>query len=309
MLRYKIFILLSVLVFINNILFSQNTNLQSTNQQNTNLQSINADAATGDPDAIFNNGLKELQKGNISEAIGLLEKLLSYNTRNPDYYIYLGYLYYKQGNYDEAVNVLNKSLEYDDMLLVPHILLGEIYYQLNNILEARNQFEEVININSSIKRAHIRLYELYKYNNTAKANEHYLKIFHLPVTKLEKFLPGIEKIGSIPLAFKKDVLILKDAAINKKIRSVKLPDEILKEKDLSVKSNNEQIIISVDNKVKKNNFNLKFLLNPFKNFNKEKFYIKAVEFIFISIFLFICSIFQRRKVKKLERVVLNQYRR
>ncbi len=307
MLRYKIFILLSVLVFINNILFSQNTNLQSTNQQNTNLQSINAAAAKGDPDIIFNNGLKELQKGNISEAIGLLEKLLSYNTSNPDYYIYLGYLYYKQGNYDEAVDILNKSLDYDDKLLVPHILLGEIYYQLNNILEARNEFEEVININSSIKRAHIRLYELYKYNNTAKANEHYLKIFHLPTTKLEKFLPGIEKIGSIPLAFKKDVLILKNAAINKKIRSVELPDEILK--DASVKSNNEQIIISVNNKGKKININLKFLLNPFKNFNKEKFYIKVIEFIFISIFLFICSIFQRRKVKKLERVVLNQYRR
>ncbi len=264
MLRYKILILLSLLVFSNNILFSQDTNSQSTNLQKTNLQSINASATNGDPDAIFNNGLKELQKGNISEAIGLLEKLLSYNTQNPDYYIYLGYLYYKQGNYDEAVNVLNKSLEFDDMLLVPHILLGEIHYQLNNILEARNEFEEVININSSIKRAHIRLYELYKYNNTAKANEHYLKIFHLPATKLEKFLPGIEKIGSIPLAFKKDVLILKDNIMNEKIRNVKLPDEILK--DASVKSNSEQIIISVNNKGKKINF--KFLLNPFKNFNK-----------------------------------------
>ena len=66
--------------------------------------------------------------------------------------------------------------------------------------------------------------------------------------------------------------------------------------------------------VKKRGFNfdwdlkLKFLTNPIKNFDKEKFFIKLIELIFVSIFLFIYSFFQKKKEKQLEKVVLTQYR-
>ena len=271
-------------------------------QQNTNVVIM-----PDDPDTIFNNGLKELQKGNIPNAISLLEKLLSYNTGNPDYYIYLGYLYYVQGNYDKAVEVIKKSLEIDDYLVIGHILLGEIYYEKNNILEARNEFEKVIQINLKVKLAHIRLYELFKNNNPTKANKHYLEIFRLPQTKLEKFLPGIEKIGNINLPFNKNILVLKDTILSKKIiKDEKILDEIFK--DSTEKSNKQKIIISIKDKKFNFNLNFNFLLNPLINFDKEKFYSKIIELIFISIFLLIYSFFQRKKEKKLERVVLNQYR-
>ena len=216
MFHFKFLILLPLLVILFcNILYQQNTN---------------AVIIPDDPDTIFNNGLKELQKGNIPNAISLLEKLLSYNTENPDYYIYLGYLYYVQGNYDKAVNVIKKSLEIDDDLVIGHILLGEIYYEKNSILEARNEFEEVIQINPKVKLAHIRLYELFKNNNPPKANKHYLEIFRLPQTKLEKFLPGIEKIGNINLSFNKNILVLKDTLLNKKnIKDEKILDKIYKD--------------------------------------------------------------------------------
>ena len=296
MLRCKILIILFILVFFSlGQVFSQ-----ETNQTNTV-------PPADDPDTIFNNGLKELQKGNILKSISLLEKLLSHNTENPDYYIYLGYLYYRQFHYNKAVEVLNKSIEINDELLVSHILLGEIYYQMNKILKARNEFEKVNSINPKIKLAHNRLYHLFKDNNPSKANEHYLTIFQLPQTKLEKFLPDIDKVGNIRLPFNKSVLITKDIIIDTKIENDnKILDKILESS--SHGSGNEEIIVSV----KKSRFNLNldfnFLLNPLKNFDKEKFYIKIIEFIFISIFLFIYSIFQKRKVKKLERIVLNQYR-
>lgn len=289
--RILISIAIAMLILFCNTLYAQDTN---------------AVIIPDDPDIIFNNGLKELQKGNIPNAISLLEKLLSYNTENPDYYIYLGYLYYVQGNYDKAVEVIKRSLKIDDDLVIGHILLGEIYYEKNNILEARNEFEEVIQIDPKVKLAHIRLYELFKNNNPSKANKHYLEIFPLPQTKLENFLPGIEKIGDINLPFNKNILVLKDTLLNNKknIKEKKILDEIFK--DLTEKSNKQKIIISI--KDKKFNFNFKFLLNPLKNFSKEKFYSKIIELVFISIFLLIYSFFQRKKEKKLERIVLNQYR-
>ncbi len=298
-------VFLLVVVFYSK-LYSQITNSQLTNVISTNTQDIIPGTADEGHDAVFNRGLKELQKGNLSKAISLLEKLLSYNTANPDYYIYLGYLYYKQFNYDKAVDVLNRSLGFDDDLLVSHILLGEIYYQMNSILKARTEFEEVISINPKVKLAHIRLYELFKNNNPIKANEHYLQIFHLNKTKLEKFLPDIDKIGSITLRFNKNVLILKDSIINRKLQKDRLIEEILG--DSSDRSDKEKIIVSVKNKKFKLNLNFGFLLNPFKKFDKEKFYIKIIELIFVSIFLFIYSFFQRKKEKRLERIVLNQYR-
>jgi len=268
-------------------------------------QETNTVATSTNPDVIFNNGLRELQKGNITTAISLLEKLLSYNTQNPCYYIYLGYLYYVQGNYDKAVHTIKKSLEFNDNLVIGHILLGEIYYEKNSILEARNEYEKVLQINPGIKKAHIRLYELFKNNNPAKANKHYLEVFHLPPTKLEKYLPDIEKIGNIRLRFNKDVLILKNTVLDKKRAQDKtILDEIFKEETET--TNKEKIIVSI--KDRKFKLNFKFLLNPLKNFDKEKFYIKIIELIFISLFLLVYSLFQRKKEKQLERVVLAQYR-
>ncbi|MBU1075969.1 MAG: tetratricopeptide repeat protein [Spirochaetes bacterium] len=276
------------------ILFSQSTN-------------INISVTSENPDTIFNNGLKELQNNNIDQATALLEKLLSYNTKNPDYYIYLGYLYYRHGNYEKAKEVLNTALEFDDKLIASHILLGEIHYQLNDILKARNEFEKVITLNSKIKLAHIRLYELFKDNNPAKANDHYLKIFQLPATKLEKLLPNIDQIGDITLPFNKSVMVLKDIILDKKIKkSDTVLDEIFDE--TTVKTDKEKIIVSV--KDKKINFKMdfNFLLNPLKNFDKDKFFVKLIELIFVSIFLFIYSFFQRKREKKYERIVLNQFR-
>jgi len=290
--RTLFFIIL--MFFMTSVLFSQtNVNTNSTN------------ISFNDPDVIFNNGLKELQKGNVEKAISLLEELLSYNTDNPNYYIYLGYLYYRQFRYDKALKVLSKAVSLNEEMLIAHILLGEIYYQMNNILEARNEYTKVIEMNPNIKQAHIRLYELLKESNPEKANEHYLKIFQLPPTRLEQFLPDIDKIGNIKLPFNKSILIIKDSKIEKNIHK---GTNILNEIFYSGTNitNKEKIIVSV--KKNKFAFDFKFLLKPFKNFDKERFYTKIIEFIFISIFLIIYSFIQRKKSKAMEKVVYTQYR-
>lgn len=263
----------------------------------------NAMNQSDDPDFIFHQGLKELQNNNINNAIVELEKLMNRNTVNPNYYIYLGYLYYVQGDYDKAINVLHKSLSLNSSILINHILLGEIYYQMKNILQAREEFERVIELNPEVKLAHIRLYELFKDNNPEKANVHYLKIFQLPPTKLEKFLPDLETIGDIQLSLNKDFMALKDMKLDDKLNK-NIVEKIFEENIQN--TNQEKIIVTVKKDKFKINFN--FFLNPFKNFDNEKFFIKFVEIVFIGAFLLIYNFYQKRSEKEFKKVVLTQYR-
>ncbi|MDD5065835.1 MAG: tetratricopeptide repeat protein [bacterium] len=265
---------------------------------------------TEDPEVIFNKGLKELQNDNINNAINELEKLLSYNTVNPNYYVYLGYLYYVQGSYDDAISVLDKAILINPHIIISHLLLGEMHYQLKNILKSREEFDKVIQLNPNIKLAHIRLYELFKDNNPEKANVHYLKIFQLPPTKLERLLPDVDKIGDIKLPFNKNFIVLKDIRIEEKLNR-NLAENIFEE---NVKSTNEQatnaqkIIVSVKKKGTPFRVNLNFFQNPFKSFDKEKFFIKLVEIVFVGIFLFVYSLVLRKGEREFKKMVLSQYR-
>lgn len=262
-------------------------------------------SASNDPELIFNRGLNELRSGKINNAIVELEKLLSYNTVNPHYYVYLGYLYYVQGNFDSAVDVLEKAVLISPQILITHILLGEISYQMKNILKSRQEFEKVIALNPDVKLAHIRLYELFKDNNPEKANTYYLKIFQLPPTKLEKFLPDIEKIGDIKIPFNKNFILLKDIRLEEKLNN-NITDKIF---DEAVRNTNEQkIIVSVRKAGRAFGIGLGFFRSPFKNFDKEKFFIKLVEVVFIGLFLFVYSLFLRKGEREFKKMVLSQYR-
>ena len=69
-----------------------------------------------------------------------------------------------------------------------------------------------------------------------------------------------------------------------------------------------EIITTVKNNKFNLNLNFSFLTNPFTNLDKENFSIKLIEFIIVSIFLFIFNMFQRKSEKGFYRVVLSQYR-
>ncbi len=288
-----------LLMLINSTICFGNTNTAVTNNGTKNFN---------DPDKIFYEGLNKARNKKTKEAIALLESLLNYNTENINYYAYLGYLEYVEGNYDKAVSVLKRALEIDENLLIAHIILGEIYYQMNDIVKARESFEKVINLNPNIKLAHIRLYELFKNNNLEVANKHYLKIFQLPSTKIEAFLPDIKKIGSLNLISNKNKVLLKDIGIDKKIKVKEDVIEKILNTSEEVSNKKQQVIVKIKKKKFDFNLNLDFISSPFKNFDIDKFYVKLVEFILVSIFLIIYTIIKSRKEKALSNVVLNHFR-
>lgn len=297
--KFPFFIVIFFIFFYNGIGIAE-TNSMSTNMINENINNA---------DKIFYEGLNKAKEGKTTEAIKLLESLLQYNTDNISYYLYLGYLEYVAGNYDKAKDVLLKSLNINGNLVISHLILGEIYYELNDIIKAREEFEKVVSINDNVKIAHIRLYELYKNNNPVIANKHYIKIFQLPPTKIEQFLPDIKKIGSLNLNKNNEKILLKDIGIDKKIKKIDKVTiaNILNENEEKTNKKEEVIV-----KVKKNKFkfNISFdlLSAPFKNFDLSKFYVKLVEFIIITIFLIIYNIIKNRREKSLNNVVLNHFR-
>lgn len=260
------------------------------------------------PESIFQKALESLNNGDIDTAILQLEKLLSYNPQSKDYYEYLGYLYFVQGSYQKSINIMERTLQIEPDSIIAHLVLGEIFYQQNEIVKAREIYTRLVQIEPDIKIAHIRLYELLKNNNPKEANKHYLKVFQLPPTRIEKYLPELKNINNIILP--KKIVLIKDLGIEKKI---KVKEEFLKnifsetEKQTNLPS--RSVILSIKKrKGFKLQFNFKSLSSPFKSFDKEKFYIKLVEITIVILIFIIYSITTRKKREMLKRVVVSNYR-
>lgn len=60
--------------------------------------------------ALFLKGLALSAKGEIKEAITTFEELLSYESKNPITWVFVGQLYGMSGNCDEALKCYNKAL-------------------------------------------------------------------------------------------------------------------------------------------------------------------------------------------------------
>ncbi len=260
------------------------------------------------PEKIFQKAIESLNNGDIDTAIFQLEKLLSYNPQSKDYYEYLGYLYFVQGSYQKSIKTMEKTLQIDPNSIIAHLVLGEIFYQQNEIVKAREVYSRLVQIEPDIKIAHIRLYELLKSNNPKEANKHYLKVFQLPPTRIEKYLPELKNINNIILP--KKIGIIKDLGIEKKI---KVKEEFLKnifsetEKQTNIPS--KSVILSIKKrKGFKLQFNFKSLSSPFKNFDKEKFYVKLVEIVIVTLIFITYSIVTRKKREMLKKVVVSNYR-
>jgi len=199
--------------------------------------------------------------------------------------------------------MLQHSLILDNNILVSYLILSEIYYEQHDIIKARQGFERVLSINPDVKLAHIRLYELYKDNNSAKANQHYIRIFQIRSQPIEQFLPGIEKIGKLNLSFKRT---LRPVIV---ISSNQLKEDIFnKLLETDTGNSNENVILQVRNKGKGFKFSLNFIKSPFKEIDKKKFWVKFFEGIFTGIFLIIYQIIQKHKEKKYAGRVVSRYR-
>jgi len=262
------------------------------------------------PEKIFKKAIESINYGNIDNAIVQFEKLLTFNPQGEDYYEYLGYLYFVQGSYQKSIEMMKKVLNVEPNSIIAHLVLGEIFYQQNEIVNAREIYTELVQIEPNIKIAHIRLYELLKNNNPKKANKHYLKVFQLPPTKIEKYLPKIEDIGDISVIPPKNIVLIKDLGIEKKI---KVKEDFIKnifsETEKQTNFPEKAVILRVKKHKRINlKFNFKFFSSPFKNLDKEKFYVKLVEVIVVSIVLIFYSIITKRKREMLKRIVVSNYR-
>lgn len=253
------------------------------------------------------NELQHLDYNNIDSAISKLEKLITYD-KNNSYDVYLGYLYFVKGKYDKSKEIMESVLKRDPKSVVAYLVLGEIFYQQNNIIESRDIYEQLNKISPDLKTVHIRLYELLKNNNEAEANKHYLKIFQLPTTKIEKYLPEIEDIGKINITSPDKIVIMKGLGIDNKIKVKEgFIENILSETGHNSQYSNKSVILTVKkHRGLKINFNT--LSSPFKKIDSEKFYSKLIEVLIVSLVFIIYSIATKRQRERLKKYVVSNYR-
>lgn len=84
------------------------------------------------------------QKGDISEAIGIYEKLLE-NGENTTVYANLGFLYIESGDIRKAYDFCRRAYEYNDSNNVILDNIAECAYRTGKLSEAREYLEKAIN--------------------------------------------------------------------------------------------------------------------------------------------------------------------
>jgi len=93
-----------------------------------------------------NIALVKWKKGNIDEAIEMLEKLIA-EFKTTNIYVSLGYLYIAKGDLEKALEFNLEALEYNDANSIILDNLGETYYWLERYEEAEDIYEKMINKN------------------------------------------------------------------------------------------------------------------------------------------------------------------
>lgn len=102
---------------------------------------------------LLDNGVKQMNAGNLEEAEQLFEQALRVSPTNGKPYYYLGVLSAKQQNYDRSLSFLEQAEGYlhDDPFWMSQILMQEglVLKSLNRKAEAKAKFQEALRLDPS----------------------------------------------------------------------------------------------------------------------------------------------------------------
>ncbi len=121
-----------------------------------------------------------------NEALQLLLKSKSINSKNPETFILLGDAYVQQnnGNGGPAVTSYENAARLDPKIAKPYYKIGLVYARSKNIVASVEAFNKAVSIDSNYALAYKELGETYytdkKGNEAVKAQEKYLKITENP---------------------------------------------------------------------------------------------------------------------------------
>jgi len=91
---------------------------------------------------LLNDGLDELQAGNDTEAVVLLERAAALLPTNATAHCNLGLAYWRQGMYERAAKALRRAADLDRTSAIPLELLVQVYGKAGQLELARKTFDE-----------------------------------------------------------------------------------------------------------------------------------------------------------------------
>lgn len=139
---------------------------------------------------------EEFKKGNLKEALSLLEDANSAQRYNPEILFKLGFVLNKLKRDDEALRYLNDSLEVGGDDEFTHNLIASIYRQRGDFESAKTHFEKSLLLNENNAITHYNygnlLVDLKLYNEAKLSYKRALEIDSSFIEAKEE----LEKLGS-----------------------------------------------------------------------------------------------------------------
>lgn len=113
------------------------------------------------------------EKGDVANALDLLNKAIKRDKKNPSLYVLLGDAYLKMSNGSEAFKSYQQAIQVNDKYAPACYKLGEIFVTQKNPEMYVNYFQKAIAADPKYAPSYYRLY-IYEFNrNPAKAMEYY----------------------------------------------------------------------------------------------------------------------------------------
>lgn len=109
--------------------------------------------------AVFNRGVRDLQEGNLGEAIASFERVLDEGAGGARCHKYLGMAYFKRGDIAKAEGNL-RAATIDEKDPQPHYFLGLLYKQQGEKEKAIDAFADAVSIDPDYAQAASELEEL-----------------------------------------------------------------------------------------------------------------------------------------------------
>lgn len=130
----------------------------------------------------------------IEGAIGIYEKLIVLDSKNSDFFGFLGYLHYEKEELKEAAECLEVASDLDPRSPFIYFLLGNTYSRIGMIREATENYEFAIFLDLDIYMAHRDFAQKYEeMGRLKKALKEYIAAYEID-HRDEKILNKIERL-------------------------------------------------------------------------------------------------------------------
>jgi len=211
-------------------------------------KAIKQESVLDTPDNHFSQGMRELDRNNVAEALKEFERARALDPNYPEAFAGAGLAYAYQGDYEKALNSVDQALGKNDKSYEARVIKGRIFSMRRKegddwVKDAVNEFDRATKINPNNDKAYFYKAEAYKLGyQFGPAADAYSKVIamkgeyagkadaeYATMQKIQRAAPGTKigmKIALIPEIDRADlaVLLLEELKLEEVYKKKKQPN-------------------------------------------------------------------------------------